>query len=106
MTNAHVVEGAQRIRVILPPPPTDSPLEPQPVRATQILDDQTVGQHTKRRIWRLLKVEASHLPTLTLGTQKKIRQGELVLCDRSPEGLRDSVHYGRSQLQSPATRSR
>jgi serine protease Do len=24
MTNAHVVEGAQRIRVILPPPPTDS----------------------------------------------------------------------------------
>ena len=30
MTNAHVVEGAQRIRVILPPPPTDSPLEPSP----------------------------------------------------------------------------
>src|SRR6267142_5408233 len=33
MTNAHVVEGAQRIRVILPPPPTESPLEPQPIRA-------------------------------------------------------------------------
>src|ERR1700704_1946045 len=45
MTNAHVVEGAQRIRVILPPPPTDSPLEPQPVRAGQILEAKLVGTH-------------------------------------------------------------
>jgi serine protease Do len=93
MTNAHVVEGAQRIRVILPPPPTDSPLEPQPVRATQILDAKLLGTH-KASDLALLKVEASHLPTLTLGTQKKIRQGELVLAIGSPEGLRDSVTMG------------
>src|SRR6266550_9499482 len=69
MTNAHVVEGAQRIRVILPPPPTDSPLEPQPVRATQILDAKLLGTH-KASDLALLKVQASHLPTLTLASEK------------------------------------
>src|SRR6266436_5471176 len=33
ITNAHVVEGAQRIKVILPPPAVDSPIELQPIRA-------------------------------------------------------------------------
>ena len=93
MTNAHVVEGAQRIRVILPPPPTDSPLEPQPVRAKQILDAKLLGTH-KASDLALLKVEASHLPTLTLGSEKPVRQGELVLAIGSPEGLRDSVTMG------------
>src|SRR4030081_1159820 len=93
MTNAHVVEGAQRIRVILPPPPTDSPLEPQPVRATQILDAKLLGTH-KASDLALLKVEASHLPTLTLASEQRVRQGELVLAIGSPEGLRDSVTMG------------
>src|SRR6267378_2437774 len=93
MTNAHVVEGAQRIRVILPPPPTDSPLEPQPIRAAQILDAKLLGTH-KASDLALLKVQASHLPTLTLGSQRRVRQGELVLAIGSPEGLRDSVTMG------------
>jgi serine protease Do len=93
MTNAHVVEGAQRIRVILPPPPTDSPLEPQPIRAAQILDAKLLGTH-KASDLALLKVQASHLPTLNLGTVRKVRQGELVLAIGSPEGLRDSVTMG------------
>jgi serine protease Do len=93
MTNAHVVQGAQRIRVILPPPPTDSPLEPQPIRAAQILDAKLLGIH-KASDLALLKVEASHLPTLNLGTERRVRQGELVLAIGSPEGLRDSVTMG------------
>ncbi len=93
MTNAHVVEGAQRIRVILPPPPTDSTLEPQPIRAAQILDAKLLGTH-KASDLALLKVQASHLPTLTLGSQRRVRQGELVLAIGSPEGLRDSVTMG------------
>src|SRR5258706_348564 len=93
MTNAHVVEGAQRIRVILPPPPTESPLEPQPVRATQIFDAKLIGTH-KASDLALLKVEASNLPTLTLASEKRVRQGELVLAIGSPEGLRDSVSMG------------
>src|SRR5438128_2169827 len=86
MTNAHVVEGAQRIRVILPPPPTKSPLEPQPIRAAQILDAKLLGTH-KASDLALLKVEASHLPTLALSGERRVRQGELVLAIGSPEGL-------------------
>jgi serine protease Do len=93
MTNAHVVEGAQRIRVILPPPPTNSPLEPQPIRAAQILDAKLLGIH-KASDLALLKVQASHLPTLALGSERRVRQGELVLAIGSPEGLRDSVTMG------------
>jgi serine protease Do len=93
MTNAHVVEGAQRIRVILPPPPTDSPLEPQPIRAAQVLDAKLLGTN-KASDLALLKVQASHLPALTLGIEKRIRQGELVLAIGSPEGLRASVTMG------------
>ncbi len=93
MTNAHVVEGAQRIRVILPPPPTNSPLEPQPVRAVQIFEAKLLGTH-KASDLALLKVEASHLPALTLGGESRVRQGELVLAIGSPEGLRDSVTMG------------
>ena len=93
MTNAHVVEGAQRIRVILPPPPTDSPLEPQPIRAGQILEAKLLGTH-KASDLALLKVEASHLPALTVGSAKQVRQGELVLAIGSPQGLRDSVTMG------------
>jgi len=93
MTNAHVVEGAQRIRVILPAPPTDSPLEPQPIRAGQILDAKLLGTH-KASDLALLKVEASNLPTLNLGSERRVRQGELVLAIGSPEGLRDSVTMG------------
>src|SRR6201987_3058383 len=35
ITNAHVVQGAQRIKVILPPPAVDSPVELQPIHAGQ-----------------------------------------------------------------------
>src|SRR5258708_22902535 len=90
MTNAHVVEGAQRIRAILPPPPTESPLAPHPVRAAQVFDAKLIGTH-KASDLALLKVEASNLPTLTLASEKRVRQGELVLAIGSPEGLRDSV---------------
>src|SRR5436853_7849708 len=45
ITNAHVVEGAQRIRIILPPPPADSFLDVQPIHAGQILEAKVLGLH-------------------------------------------------------------
>jgi len=93
ITNAHVVEGAQRIHVILPPRGGDSTLELQPIHAEQILDARVVGSH-KQSDLALLKVEASHLPTVPLRTDVRVRQGELVFAVGSPEGLRDSVTMG------------
>src|SRR6266852_3061791 len=60
LTNAHVVEGAQRIRVILPPSPGNSPLEIQPILAGEILDATLLGAH-KQSDLALLKVQATNL---------------------------------------------
>jgi len=92
ITNAHVVEGAERIRVILPPP-ADSSIEVPPIRAGQILDATVLGTH-KQSDLALLKVEATHLPTVPLHSDVRVRQGELVFAVGSPEGLRDSVTMG------------
>jgi serine protease Do len=93
ITNAHVVNGAQRIRVILPPAPTESPLELQPIHAGQIFDATIVGTHKDSDL-ALLKIQATHLPTLPLSTRAQVRQGELVFAVGSPEGLQDSVTMG------------
>src|ERR1017187_8567701 len=93
ITNAHVVNGAQRIRVILPPPPTESPLELQPIHAGQIFDATVVGTHKDSDL-ALLKIQAAHLPALPLSDKAQVRQGELVFAVRSPEGLQDSVTIG------------
>jgi len=93
LTNAHVIEGAQRIRVILPPQPVDSPLELQPIGAGQILEAKLIGQHKDSDI-ALLKVEAKNLPSLPLRANVPVHQGELVFAIGSPEGLQDSVTMG------------
>jgi serine protease Do len=93
MTNAHVVEGAQRIKVILPPPASDSPIELQPVRAGQILEAKLLGTH-KQSDLALLKVDATRLPTAALRSDVRVQQGELVFAIGSPEGLRNTVTMG------------
>ena len=93
MTNAHVVEGAQRIRVILPAPVGDSPLDMTAESERQILDAKLVGVHKETDL-ALLKVEGHDLPTLPLGTNRPVHPGEMVFAVGSPEGLRNSVTMG------------
>jgi serine protease Do len=93
ITNAHVVKGAQRIRVILPPPPTNSPLELQPIHAAQIFEATLVGKHKDSDL-ALLKIEGKNLPTLSLSNGTRVRQGQLVFAIGSPEGLQNSVTMG------------
>src|SRR6202049_2949661 len=93
ITNAHVVEGAQRIKVILPPPAVDSPIELQPIHAGQILEAKVVGTH-KQSDLALLKIEATRLPTATLRGDVRVHQGELVFAIGTPEGLRNTVTMG------------
>jgi len=93
MTNAHVVEGAQRIKVILTPPASDSPIEFQPIQASQILEARLLGTH-KQSDLALLKVDATHLPTVVLRSGVRVHQGELVFAIGNPEGLRNTVTMG------------
>jgi hypothetical protein len=61
LTNAHVVEGAQRIRVALPQPAGASLLEMSAVGKRKVLDATLIGIHKESDL-ALLKVAAQGLP--------------------------------------------
>ncbi len=92
MTNAHVVEGARRIRVVLPVTLSEgATLEPEGKR--RILEAKLVGIHTETDL-ALLKVTAKELPSLPLETATRVRQGQLVFAVGSPEGLQNTITMG------------
>ena len=91
MTNAHVVEGAQRIRVALPLPMGDSAGQ-VPIGKRRILEARLVGQHKDTDL-ALLKIDETDLPTLALLSQRA-HVGQLVFAIGSPEGLQNSVTMG------------
>ena len=93
LTNAHVVEGAQRIRVVLPEPTSTSPLEMSAVGKRKVLEATLIGAHKESDI-ALLKVEAHDLPVLPLAATRPAYPGELVIAIGSPDGLQGSVTMG------------
>jgi serine protease Do len=93
LTNAHVIEGAQRIRVVLPEPVSTSPLEMSAVGKRKVLDATLIGVHKESDI-ALLKVEAHGLPALPLAATRPAYPGELVIAIGSPDGLQGSVTMG------------
>jgi serine protease Do len=93
LTNAHVVESAQRIRVALAQPPGASPLEMSALGRRTVLDARLIGTHKESDL-ALLKVEAHGLPALALAATRPVYTGQLVLAIGSPEGLQGSVTFG------------
>lgn len=91
MTNAHVVEGAERIRVALPLPGDSS--GQVPVGKRRILEARLVGLHKDSDL-ALLKIDETDLPTLSLRSQQRPHVGQLVFAIGSPEGLQNSVTMG------------
>lgn len=91
MTNAHVVEGAQRIRVALPLPMGDS--ADVPIGKRRILEARLLGEHKETDL-ALLKIDETGLPTLALLSQRRPHVGQLVFAIGSPEGLQNSVTMG------------
>jgi serine protease Do len=94
ITNAHVVKGAQRVRVVLTSP---SPSESQV--------DKTLSQHLPPQTAKiigtapdfdlaLLKIDATNLPALPFADYTKLKKGQLVLAFGNPEGLENSVTMG------------
>jgi serine protease Do len=92
MTNAHVVEGAHRIRVVLPMPSLDRP-QVEPVGKEHVLDAKLIGIHKESDL-ALIKIDQKDLPTLELGNARRVHQGQLVFAIGSPEGLQNSVTMG------------
>jgi len=92
MTNAHVVEGARRIRVVLPMPSLDSP-RAEPIGKQHVLDAKLIGIHKESDL-ALLKIEQTGLPVLELGSGRRVHQGQLVFAIGSPEGLQNTATMG------------
>ncbi|HET8783553.1 MAG TPA: trypsin-like peptidase domain-containing protein [Pyrinomonadaceae bacterium] len=92
MTNAHVVSGAQRIQIVLPPGNADGSLTTALSGRTRTVPARLVGFSTEIDL-ALLKIEAK-VPALPLATYTKVRQGEIVFAFGSPGGLRNTITRG------------
>jgi serine protease Do len=92
MTNAHVVAGAQRIEIVLPPSDADGSLKTALSNRTRIISARVIGVTTEIDL-ALLKIEA-RVPALPLATYTQVRQGELVFAFGSPGGLRNTITRG------------
>jgi serine protease Do len=95
VTNAHVVSGAEKITVIVPPEivPGD------PNNASQ----NTQGKNYPARVigvskdldLAVIKIEAQSLPAISIhDSSANARQGEMVFAFGSPQGLRNTVTMG------------
>jgi len=101
VTNAHVIQGAQRIRVLLAPRDGGT-YAAAFTQHDRILEARIVGQ-SKDVDLAVLKVEGKDLPTIPFGSYARLRQGELVLAFGSPEGLENTMTMGvvSSVLRQP-----
>jgi len=93
VTNAHVVNGAQRVQVILPNPNMGDSVEVALSTKTRIVPARIVGVSRELDL-AVIKVEAGKLPALPLANYRNLKQGEIVFAFGSPEGLRNSVTMG------------
>jgi len=94
VTNAHVVQGARRIRVQLPISDRAARLSHSLTKAPgTILEAKIVGQDRETDV-AVLKIEATDLPFLPLGDSRELRQGQLVMAFGSPLGLQNSASLG------------
>ena len=92
LTNAHVINGAQRIQVVIPPGDADGSLKTALSGKTRTVPARIVGFSSEIDL-ALLKVEAK-VPALPLATYTKVRQGEIVFAFGSPGGLRNTITRG------------
>jgi len=98
VTNAHVVDGARHIRVVLPMPSVDFP-QAIPVGKKHVVDAKLIGMHKETDL-AVIKIEETGLPALSLGSARRVHQGQLVVTVGSPQGLENTVTMG--VVSSPA----
>ena len=90
VTNAHVVQGARRIRVRLPGLETTGPDTSKPYGP---LNAKLVGLDRQSDL-AVLKVNLTNLPALHLADSDDLKQGQVVFAFGSPQGLENSVTMG------------
>ncbi|HBY57868.1 MAG TPA: hypothetical protein DEG96_08450 [Candidatus Atribacteria bacterium] len=79
LTNEHVVHKADKIKVSLPD--------------GREFDGKVVGSDVTTDM-AIVKIQADHLPTVTLGDSDELRVGEIVIAIGNPYGLQQTVTMG------------
>jgi serine protease Do len=93
ITNAHVVNGAQRVQVLLSVMNADSSVESSLSSRSTTVPARIIGVARDIDL-ALLKIDGDKLPALPLATFGNIHQGETVFAFGSPEGLRNTLTHG------------
>ena len=95
VTNAHVVNGAQNIDVLVPPRPTSSASTDSAASAQGKSYQARIVGTSRELDLAVIKIDAHALAALSIrGSMPPARQGELVFAFGSPEGLRNTVTMG------------
>jgi serine protease Do len=90
VTNAHVVRGAQRLRVELPIPAIGRSIL---ATSSRTVSGQVVGIDLETDL-AVIRVNERNLPALAIGDSDDLRPGQIVLALGSPLGLHNSVSLG------------
>ena len=94
VTNSHVVRGARRIQVRVPPDEQELAGRRSAVKpAGRLLDAKLIGQDRESDL-AVIRIEHTGLSHLQLGDSDLLRQGELVMAFGNPLGLGGSVSMG------------
>jgi serine protease Do len=91
VTNAHVVQGAQRLQVLLAT--TSSAQARRQAMKKGVFKARLVGVHPEADL-AVLKIDAEGLPAIPLRDLAPVKQGELVVALGSPQGLASSMTMG------------
>jgi serine protease Do len=94
VTNGHVVNGAQKIQVLVPTPASVGATgSASPDGRGKSYDARIVGVSDQIDL-AVIKIEAHGLPALAIRKSIASRQGEMVFAFGSPEGLQNTVTMG------------
>jgi serine protease Do len=93
LTNAHVVNGAQHVQIVLPPAESDGTVASALASRVTVVPARVVGVARELDL-ALLKVDSVKLTALPLANYRNLHQGETVFAFGSPQGLRNTVTHG------------
>src|SRR5262249_13355750 len=94
LTNAHVVEGAEKIRVMLPSMPQGDPALHSIVRPQGREVDAEIAGIDRETDLAVLRITEKNLAALAFGDSDQLRRGEIVFAFGRPLGLEESVTMG------------
>ena len=94
VTNAHVVEGARSVQVLLAISPSSMSQRSSILKSKGKLVEARIVGIDRETDLAILRIPERDLPFLELGDSDELKQGQLVLAFGSPFGLENSVTLG------------